>query len=306
MRETISNFLAETALNNPDFYVLSGDHGYALFDEIRKSAPKQFINVGVSEQAMVGYAAGMIKQGLKVVIYGLSSFVPIRVIEFIKMDICYESLPLIILGDGAGLVYSTLGPSHQSAEDIACMRSLPNINIFSPADKYEMSASLNKALILNSPSYIRIGKSDKPCVHNQSFQMPKVSRLISISESYSNENCIVATGSMVSTGINISKKLNVDIFSFIELTNFDEKIVVDQIKKYKNVFTLEEHSINGGIGSILSEVIAENGLKINLKRIGIKNKFSQKCGSYEYLMKEHELDESSIYSHLSNFIENKG
>ncbi len=306
MRETISNFLAETALNNPDFYVLSGDHGYALFDEIRKSTPKQFINVGVSEQAMVGYAAGMIKQGLKVAIYGLSAFVPIRVIEFIKMDICYESLPLIILGDGAGLVYSTLGPSHQSAEDIACMRSLPNINIFSPADKYEMSASLNKALLLNSPSYIRIGKSDKPCVHSQNIQIPKNSGLLSISESEANKNCIIATGSMVSTGINISKKLNLNIFSFMELSNFDEKIIVNQISKYNNIFTLEEHSINGGIGSIISEIIAENRLNINLKRIGIRNRFSQKCGSYEYLIKEHELDEVSIYSHISSLIENRG
>ena len=293
MRDAISNILATTALNNPDFYVLSGDHGYALFDEIRTVAPKQFINVGVSEQAMVGYAAGMIKQGLKVVIYGLSAFVPLRVIEFIKMDICYENLPLIILGDGAGVVYSTLGASHQCAEDIACIRALPNINLFSPSDKYEMSACLKKALCLNSPSYIRIGKSDKPIIHLQEIDLPVEATLLPVLISNST-NCIIATGSMVSTALNIAEKFNLSVFSFVELTKMNINAIQDQLKMFKNIFTFEEHSISGGIGSIISEIISESNLNIKLKRFGIKNRFTQKCGSYEHIIKEHELDEKSL------------
>jgi transketolase len=300
MRETISNFLTKNAINDPSFYVLSGDHGYALFDEIRKFAPKQFINVGVSEQAMVGYAAGMIKQGLKVVIYGLASFVPIRVLEFIKMNICYENLPLIILGDGAGIVYSTLGSSHQCAEDIACMRSLPNMSIFSPCDKFEMNMCLNKAFHLNTPSYIRIGKSDNPPIHKNEIPLKKEASLHQIMKSMDNKTCLIATGSMVSTAASIAQKFNLSIFSMPEITPLNEEIVKAQLKDFENVVSLEEHSISGGIGSIIAEIIAENNLNLSLKRIGIKNRFTQKCGSYEYVIQEHELDEQSIIKEIKN------
>jgi transketolase len=299
MRDEISQILAKTALVDPNFYVLSGDHGYALFDEIRKVAPQQFINVGVTEQAMVGYASGMLKQGLKVLIYGLAAFVPIRVIEFIKMDICYENLPLIILGDGAGVVYSTLGPSHQSAEDIACTRSLPNINIFSPADKFEMSAVLKKAFSLNSPSYIRIGKSDKPTVHQNELILQEEVSLLSILNSNNNTDCIIATGSMLSTALTIAKRFKLDVFSMPELTKLNANIICDQLKHFKNIFTLEEHSVSGGLGSVIAEVIAEGNLNSKLKRFGIKNRFTQKCGSYEYAIREHGLDENELVQQIN-------
>ena len=301
MRTVISNFIAAAALNNPNFYVLSGDHGYALFDEIKKVAPTQFINVGVSEQAMIGYAAGMIKQGLKVAVYGLSSFVPIRVIEFIKMDICYENLPLIILGDGAGVVYSTLGASHQCAEDIACCRCLPNINIFSPCDAYEMEWVLSKSFHLDSPSYIRIGKGDKSLVHKNRVVLSLEEAMISVNHSSGNTICFFATGSLVSTALEIGRKFNISVFSFPELTNLNKYFIINSLKNFRFVFTLEEHSINGGLGSIISEIISESDLNIKFKRIGIKNKFTQKCGSYEYAIKEHELDEINITNTVREF-----
>ncbi len=166
MRDVLSNFLATKATLDENFFVMSGDHGYALFDEIRKKAPNQFINTGVTEQALIGAAAGMAKTGKRIVAYGLASFLPIRVLEFIKMNICYERLPVIILGDGAGTVYTTLGASHQCGEDIAALRTLP-VKIFSPADKIEMDLCLEQAFLENVACYIRIGKSDKPRVRTQ-------------------------------------------------------------------------------------------------------------------------------------------
>lgn len=300
MRDVISNFLTNKAIENKNFYVLSGDHGYALFDSIRKKAPEQFVNVGVSEQAMIGYAAGMTKEGMRTVVYGLSAFIPIRVLEFIKMDICYEDLPVIILGDGAGLVYATLGPSHQCAEDIACMRTLQNMNIYSPADSYEMEACLELAYKSKFPSYIRIGKADKSIVHNRQINL-EINKFLPIVESNS-ETVIIATGSMVSTSIEISKIINCSVFSAPVLSNLNYEVILKQLSRFKKIITIEEHSINGGLGSIMGEIISERNLDLHLMRIGIENRFTKRCGSYEYAIKEHKLDIDSILEKIQVMI----
>src|SRR5688500_16185824 len=108
MRPTFSRLLADAAKRDERVLLLTGDHGYALFDEFRKVCPGQYLNCGVAEQNMVGVAAGLAKGGFRPIVYGLAAFIPMRVLEQIKMDVCFESLPVIFVGDGAGVVYSTL------------------------------------------------------------------------------------------------------------------------------------------------------------------------------------------------------
>lgn len=295
MRDVISNFLATKASEDKNFFVFSGDHGYALFDEIRKKAPRQFINTGVNEQAMVGCAAGMAKTGKKVVIYGLASFIPMRVLEFIKMNICYEKLPVIILGDGAGAVYTTLGASHQCGEDIACLKTLP-IKIYSPADKYEMELCLAEASALNMPSYIRVGKCDKPAVHPIN-SLTKLSAVLPLIKAPS-ETAIFATGSMVSTAKELAEKRKLSLYSCPVLSFYDSAEVISALKQYKNVITIEEHSVHGGLGSNLADLIAENGLNIKLHKLGMTEYFTKGCGTYEYAIKFHKLDAGSIEAQL--------
>src|SRR5271166_5143154 len=140
MRNAFATALVQAAQLDERVLLLTGDHGYALFDEFRRACPGQYLNAGVAEQNMVGVAAGLAKGGFRPVVYGLSAFVPVRVLEQIKMDVCYEELPVVFLGDGAGVVYSTLGTSHQCTEDIAALRALPSLSILSPADAAEMTA----------------------------------------------------------------------------------------------------------------------------------------------------------------------
>jgi len=289
MRDALSNFLASHAEADPNFYVLSGDHGYALFNDLRARRPKQFINAGVSEQAMVGYAAGMTKFGLRTVVYGLAAFIPIRVVEFIKYDICYDNLPVLFLGDGAGLVYNPLGASHQAAEDIAVLRSLPNITIYSPADKFELEGCLDHAIRQTGPTYLRIGKSDKPKIHRA---IPNLAEpdLLKIKAGTS-LTAIVATGSMVSTALTLAETLNVSVFSAPILTGLNRKKVMGHLAKYENLISLEEHSVRGGLGSILAETLtSDSGSSKTLRRLGLGGQFTQKCGSYEYGIAEHGLD----------------
>ncbi len=295
MRELLSTFLATKATQDKNFFVMSGDHGYALFDEIRRKAPSQFINTGVTEQAMVGAAAGMAKTGKRMVIYGLACFIPMRVLEFIKMSICYEGLPVIILGDGAGTVYTTLGASHQCGEDIACLKTLP-VKIYSPADKIEMQLCLEDAFKQTMPTYIRIGKSDKPAVHI-SGTAPVLSSAINIIKKNS-PTAIFATGSMVSTGKELAEKYNLSLYSCPVLSFNDSKIITNAMSQYKNVISLEEHSVHGGLGSILSDLITENELDIKLTKFGIRKYFTKGTGSYEYAIKFHNLDTESIENKL--------
>lgn len=295
MRDVISKFLAKKASEDKNFFVFSGDHGYALFDEIRKKAPEQFLNTGVNEQAMIGCAAGMAKTGKSVVVYGLASFIPIRVLEFIKMNICYEKLPVIILGDGAGAVYTTLGASHQCGEDVACLKTLP-IKIYSPADKHEMELCLAEASTLNMPSYIRIGKCDKPAVHPAN-SLSKLSAIIPLILN-SNETAIFATGSMVSTTKDLALKYKLSLYSCPVLSFYDSSDILTALKQYKNVITIEEHSVQGGLGSNIADLIAENGSNVRLKKIGMTEYFTKGCGSYEYAMKFHKLDLHSIETQI--------
>ena len=160
MRDAFSSELIKLASKNPKLLLLTGDHGYGLFDGLRREHKKQYLNMGVAEQNMVGVASGLSRSGFRPLVYGLSSFIPVRVLEQIKIDVCHDNLPVIFLGDGAGFVYSHLGTSHQSTEDIAVTRAIPNLIIFSPADRFEMVSCLNLAYESQLPVYIRIGKSD--------------------------------------------------------------------------------------------------------------------------------------------------
>ena len=146
MRNAFANALIQAAQKDDRVVLLTGDHGYALFDEFRQACPDRYLNAGVAEQNMVGVAAGLAKAGMRPVVYGLSAFVPIRVLEQIKLDVCYEALPVVFIGDGAGVVYSSLGSSHQSTQDVVALGALPLMAILSPAVAHEVTACMGLPL----------------------------------------------------------------------------------------------------------------------------------------------------------------
>ena len=296
MRNAFSRALVNAAQADPRILLLTGDHGYALFDEFRQVCPDQYINAGVAEQNMVGVAAGLAKGGFRPIVYGLSAFVPMRVLEQIKLDICYEQLPVILIGDGAGVVYSSLGSSHQSTEDIAALRAIPNIAILSPADRYEMTACMELALRSPQPVYLRIGKSDLPTIHSAppNFQLGELCPI----KQGNNQICLIATGSMASTALKVSEKFNnIAVWSAPSIKPLNIEQVIAIAQSHQLIVTLEEHSIYGGLGSAIAEITAEYA-PIRVCRIGIQDRFSKFCGSYQYLMQEHKLDVESVTSQI--------
>jgi transketolase len=303
MRDALSEALVEAAKSDESVYVLSGDHGYSLFDAFRATFPDRWVNAGVAEQNMVGMAAGMARLGFRPIVYGLSSFVPLRVLEQIKMDVAHDQLPVVFLGDGAGMVYSHLGTSHQCAEDIAVTRVIPHLNVFSPADRIEMQACLKLALELSKPTYIRIGKADLGDVHGKRVDVTD-GGLLPVKVGASGSPSLIATGSMVKKTLSIAENVFQDysVWSAPSLKPISTAQIVEICHSSPFVVTLEEHSCFGGLGSIVAE-IAGGHSPVPLLIIGIRDRFSEFCGTYDFLLKEHGLDGPSLIRSIQQFVE---
>jgi transketolase len=301
MRSAFSKSIVEAARVDSKVVLLTGDHGYALFDDFRKVLPHQFINAGIAEQNMVGVAAGLAKAGFKPIVYGLSAFVPIRVLEQIKIDVCYENLPVVFIGDGAGVVYSALGSSHQSTEDIAVLRPIPNIQILSPCDASEMDYAMAHALDFKAPVYVRMGKSDVGHVHNCSVSEP-IGDLVQVRFGLNHKIAFLATGSMVKTGISLAETLgDYSVWSVPSIKPINEAQVHMIANSASDIVVIEEHAMVGGLGSLIAEIVSQSATA-KVTRLGVQDRYSERCGSYNYLLKEHGLDISALTQKLRDRI----
>ncbi|UUZ64984.1 transketolase [Polaromonas sp. P1-6] len=300
MRTSFSDSLVAAALSDPKVLLLTGDHGYALFDAFRKARPDQYINCGIAEQNMVGVAAGLAKAGFKPIVYGLAAFVPVRVLEQIKIDVCYENLPVILIGDGAGLVYSHLGASHQCTEDIACTRAIPSLTVLSPADRFEMTATMQLALQLASPVYLRVGKSDRGDVHAGPVRL-QAGELLQLRKG-TQRIALLATGSMVKTALDLADQgLDAEVWSVPSIKPLNRQQLSEITRRVDCVITLEEHSVMGGLGACVAEEVAAHR-PLPVCRIGIKDRFSAYCGTWDYLLQEHRLDLPSVKQRIDAFM----
>ncbi len=298
MRNNFSSTLVKLALADPSLLLLTGDHGYALFDEFRRACPQQYINAGIAEQNMVGMAAGLARSGFRPFVYGLSAFIPIRVLEQIKLDVAHDQLPVVFIGDGAGIVYSHLGTSHQSTEDIACARAIPNLSVYSPADRFEIIACMHEAYDSKSSVYLRLGKADRGDVYSTTPKI-KIGQLIKVKTGQSRKLSFIATGSMVKMAMNIGNEFFPDatVWSAPFIKPINKTQVASICKESDLLVTMEEHSEFGGLGSLIAEIASELS-PVKILRVAVQDRFSQLCGDYEYLLKEHSLDKISIKNRI--------
>ena len=301
MRNAFSHQLVSLALKDPKVLLLTGDHGYTLFDTFRKECPTQYINAGIAEQNMVGMAAGLARVGFRPVVYGLAAFIPIRTLEQIKLDIAHDNLPVVFIGDGAGFVYSHLGTSHQSTEDIAASRSIPNLTVLSPADRFEMSACMEYAYNIKAPAYLRMGKSDLGDVHKMPLKHLQEGKIIKLREGLTGQPCLISTGSMVIKAITIADEFDLTVWSAPSIKPLNPENICEALKNYTSVITLEEHSVIGGLGTAIAEIVSAN-IPMRVLRLGVQDRFSKKCGSYSYLLHEHGLDITHLKKQINDFI----
>ncbi|MGF6600001.1 transketolase [Paraburkholderia sp. GAS448] len=297
MRDAFSNALVAAARKDPKVLLLTGDHGYALFDPFRKACPDQYLNCGIAEQNMVGVAAGLAKAGFRPIVYGLAAFVPIRVLEQIKIDVCYEELPVTFIGDGAGVVYAQLGASHQSTEDIAALRAVPQISIYSPGDRFELTACAEHIFRNPGPAYLRMGKADLGDVHTAPLTSWTKGDLIPLTNTDA-PYLFIGTGSGVKLAQKAAAALgNADVVSAPCLKPFPAETLRKLAHGREAIVTFEEHSIYGGLGGVVAETLMGQYLG-TFVRVGIQDRFSMLCGNYPFLMESHGLAPEAVENQI--------
>jgi transketolase len=228
--------------------------------------------------------------------------VPVRVLEMIKLEIAHDDLPVVLLGDGAGFVYSHLGTSHQSTEDIACTRVIAGLNVLSPADRHEMSACLIHAYATEGPVYLRMGKSDRGDVHAKALPPLASGRMIRVRTGSPELPALIATGSMVRTALDIAERqIDASVWSVPSIKPLDAMQVVEAARASRGLVVLEEHSTYGGLGSAIAEIASEHH-PVRVLRVGVSDRFSEHCGTYAYLLKEHGLDHDSVLARILAFV----
>ena len=295
MRNAFSEEITKLSKKNKKIILLSGDIGNKLFDNFKKKYPSRFINCGVAEANMTTVAAGLAYAGYMPITYTITSFNVLKTVEQIKLDICYQNLPVIIVGVGSGLAYSNLGTTHHSIEDVGVLNSISNLNIISPADAKELRVLLHQALKIKKPVYFRIGKKNEKIIYNNKcnskFGDPSVLEK-------GKEICIFGTGNILINAIQASKnlknKIKPQIINIHTIKPFNEKKIYKYLKKFKKIIILEEHVDKGGLCDLIMKVSAKFKLKNIFLNHNAGNNFLVGVGNNKNARKILRFDSSSI------------
>jgi len=301
MRNTFARELTRLAAEDPRIVALSGDIGNKLFDELKRVAPGRFFNCGVAEANMTGVAAGLAAMGLRPVTYTITPFATVRCLEQIRVDLCYQNLPVVVVGTGAGLSYAELGPTHHSCEDIGLLRALPNMTILCPCDPVEVRLALRAALRHDGPVYLRLGKKGEPRLHAREPEF-RIGRAITLRGG--EDACILATGNAVELALQVAQELyGQGIAARVESVHtpkpLDEALLAELGARYQVVATVEEHSLVGGLGSAVAEWLADRGSAFRLLRFGTEDRFLETTGTQVYAREQYGLTRTRIAGALA-------
>jgi transketolase len=285
MRAAFADEIEKLAAEDNRIVLLSGDIGNRMFDTFKEKFPDCFYNCGVAEANMTGMAAGMALCGLRPVTYTITAFNTARVLEQIRLDVCLQNLPVIIVGVGGGLSYASLNATHHALEDIAFLRVLPNMTVICPGDAWEVRAALRAAFEIDGPVYIRMAKKNEPLVHSG---MPDFSIGKGLIVKQGTDICFLNAGSLLpiamdAADILLEKGISVQVISMHTVKPLDKTLLLDVFSKFSHVFTLEEHSILGGFGGSVAEWLSDQrGLRARLTRIGTQDKFMTEAGKQDH------------------------
>jgi transketolase len=286
LRNAFTDELTKLGDTDPRVVMLSGDIGNRLFDKFKDKHPLRFLNCGVAEQNMMGVAAGMAMSGLRPIAYTITPFVTTRCLEQIRTDACYHEAPVTIVAVGAGLSYAGLGPTHHSCEDIALLRSLPNMVVICPADAWEVRAALQAVMRQDKPAYIRMGKKGEPQIHKSLPEAFAIGKALTITEG--EDVCLLSTGTILPEVVEAghllrAKGVSAKVVSFHTVKPLDTDFLRDAFNRFKLVATVEEHSLIGGFGSAVGEWSIDNAVRPRgFLRFGTPDAFFKLSGEQEF------------------------
>ena len=307
MRDHFIKKLCEIAKVDPRIMLVTGDLGFKVFDEYRKHYPRQFINAGVAEQNMTGLATGLAMDGRIVFTYSIANFPTLRCLEQIRNGACYHEANVKIVAVGGGFSYGALGISHHATEDLAILRSLPEITVMSPCGFWETREATVAAVNTPGTCYLRLDKSagdDTPIKKGERFRVGKARVLREGSDC-----AVIVTGGILEEVWHASRMLeakgiSVRIVSVHTLKPFDKEAILNTCLEIRRIITVEEHTIYGGLGSAVAETLLDYSIHPDVfLRIGLEAGFSSIVGSQKYLRKRYSLDADSISNRIQAIIE---
>ena len=305
MREHFIQRLGELVLQDPDILLITGDLGFGVFNDFRENYPANFINVGVAEQQMTGLATGLALEGKTTFTYSIANFATLRCLEQIRNDAAYHGANVNVVCIGGGFSYGALGISHHATEDLAILRSIPDITVVAPCGHWETMAAT--AAIAQEPgtAYLRLDKSagdDSAITDSESFTLG-CARILR-----SGTDCaIITTGGILeevqkAVAELSTKNIAARVISMHTIKPIDVETVMAAATETNALITVEEHTVNGGLGSAVLEVLADHEQFTRVLRIGLESGFSSIVGSQQYLRQLYKLDAASIAQRTIEFL----
>ena len=297
MRDQYIRTLYELAKNDPRIYALISDNGAIVYDKYKETFPDRLINIGIAEATMISVAAGMASCGKIPFTYTISSFLTMRAYEQIRNDVCLQKMNVKLVGIGCGFVYTYLGPTHHALEDIAIMRALPGMIVLSPCDSKEVDKATRAAARVNGPVYLRLATGQTPDIYDKEcdFELGKAVELRS-----GNDLTLISTGVMVFESLKAAdllekKGLKTRVINIHTIKPIDQAAILKAARETKGIITIEDHSINGGLGGTVCEVIAQSKQKsAPVMCLGIKDVFEHEYGTLDELKQTFSLDAESL------------
>lgn len=303
-RESYGEALIQIGYENKNIVVLDADLSKSTkTNGFKKEFPDRFFNAGIAEQNLMGMAAGMSNIGLVPFASTFAVFATGRAFEIIRNSICYPKANVKIAATHAGITVGEDGGSHQSIEDIALMCSLPNMTVIVPADHREAMEATKAAAMMEGPVYLRFGRCNTEDIFDDSYKF-EIGKGTEIKKG--DDAAIIATGMMVQKAIEAAKYLesegiHVRVINISTIKPIDKEIIIKAAKETKGIVTAEEHSIIGGLGSMVSSVVCDK-YPCKVKMIGIEDKFGE-SGTPDELMEKFKLTSDAISESIKEIIE---
>ncbi|MDB2074877.1 transketolase family protein [Clostridium paraputrificum] len=306
-REAYGKALAALANTNENVVVLDADLSKSTKTaDFKAVAPEKFFNMGIAEGNMMGVAAGLSTCGKVPFVSTFAMFAAGRAFEQIRNSICYPKLNVKVCATHAGLTVGEDGASHQAIEDISLMRSVPNMVVINPADDIETEAAIKAVAEMEGPCYVRLGRMAVSRVNDEANYNFVIGKGITLAEG--NDVAIIATGIMVEAALEAKGELakegiNARVINIHTIKPIDEELIIKAAKETGVIVTAEEHSIIGGLGSAVAEVVSEN-CPVPVLRVGVKDTFGE-SGKPNELLEKYGLTSNDIVNKVKKALELK-
>jgi transketolase len=309
MRQLCLDTVYELAKKDRRIFFIGSDLGFGTLQKFKEEMPERFLMEGVNEANIVGMAAGLALEGKIVYVNTIATFLSRRCFEQIVLDLCLHNVNVRLIANGGGVVYAPLGPTHLAIDDIGILRTIPRMTIVAPADEAEMGRLMPETVDYRGPIYIRLGKGNEPILTTDEIPF-QIGKAIPMREG--TDALIITTGVTLKAALdaaaNLSKQgLEAAVLHVHTVKPLDSDAILKYAADVPVIVTIEEHTLMGGLGSAVAELVAEanfNPAK-RFKRIGIPDVFPEQYGSQESLMALYGISAEKLAATVATLAERR-